>query len=246
MIVKSPAKLNLNLKVLGKRADGYHELLSLFQTIDLYDEINIELHHQDEFSSSDINLPMDERNLVVKALNLFRKTTQIPFFVKIHLTKNIPQEAGLGGGSSNAAHTLIALNKLLNFPIKDLHPLAAKLGSDVNFFLVGGRAICSGRGEIVSPVPSEKPESYWLVKPPFGCSTPLIFKNLPDERSGFMNELEPAAYIVEPRLKELKNSLVDQGMQKVQMTGSGSTFFCQGDKKPSFPPDYFIKQVTSV
>lgn len=246
MIVKSPAKINLNLKILGKRPDGYHELQSILQAIDLFDEIEINLSSYDQFSCSDPSLPLDEKNLVIKALNLFRETVQIPFFVRIHLIKNIPQEAGLGGGSSNSAHTLIALNKLLESPLKDLHPLAAKLGSDVNFFLVGGRALCEGRGEIVTPLKNETPESYWLVKPPFGCSTPLIFKNLPPERSGYKNELEPAAFIVEPRLKSLKENLIAQGMLNVQMSGSGSTFFCQGEQKPVMPSTFFVKKVTSV
>lgn len=245
----SPAKINLFLHVHRKRTDGYHDLSSLFQTVDLYDTLHLSLSTSDLLTCNDPNLPTNSSNLVSKAVALFRAKTDLKFCASIHLEKKIPQEAGLGGGSSNAATTLWALNKLLNtnIPIGTLKLWAAELGSDVPFFLTSGTAFCTGRGEIMvdrSPIPSKT--SLTLVTPPFGMSTQKVFQNLdlaalpqrnPEidlirmQEGEFVlyNDLEAAAFSMNPKLKQLKQMLFDCGYSHVCMTGSGSTFFCFGN-----------------
>lgn len=133
MILQSPAKINTILKVLGKRQDGYHEIFSIMQAVSFFDTITIKLAAKDTFTCSDATLRMDGANLVVKAVELFRKTTNIDQPLSIHLEKRIPQGAGLGGGSSNAATTLFGLDELFKTQL-DLLSLGACLGSDVPFF----------------------------------------------------------------------------------------------------------------
>lgn len=225
------AKINLFLKIIGKRSDGFHELLSRFQTIDLHDTLYADRSSFDHFFVSDRSLPTDEKNLVIKARDLFRKETGFVDPLSIRLEKRIPSEAGLGGGSSNAAAMLRIMKHLSGLNI-DLHPLAAKIGSDVNFFLVGGTALCKGRGEIVEPEPDLPKQDYWIIKPDFGCPTRLVYQNLVPPYLDETNQLEPAAFIVEPRLKAIKDDLIAQGFQNVTLCGSGSSFFCTGEKTP--------------
>ncbi len=231
MLVRSYAKINLFLKITGKRSDGYHDLISRFQTIDLHDELYVDRSPFDHFSLSDPTLPLDERNLVIRARDLFRKETGYIELLSIRLEKRIPTEAGLGGGSSNAAAMLRAMNVMSGKNI-DLHPLASELGSDVNFFLVGGTALCRGRGEIVEPEPDLPKQDYWIIKPNFGCPTKLVYQNLRAPYADEENQLEAAAFIVEPRLKVIKDELKAQGFQNVTLCGSGSSFFCTGEHMP--------------
>lgn len=211
--------------------DGYHDLVSRFQTIDLHDELHVDRSSLDQFTCSDPKLPTDERNLVIKARDLFRQETGYREPLSIQLEKRIPQEAGLGGGSSNAAAMLRAMKALSGLNI-DLHPLAAKLGSDVNFFLVGGTALCKGRGEIVEAEIDLPGQAFWIIKPDFGCATKLVYQNLTAPYPDTNNQLEAAAFKVEPRLKVLKEELTAQGFTNVTLCGSGSSFFCQGDHTP--------------
>lgn len=229
--VRCFAKINLFLKIIGKRKDGYHEILSRFQTIDLHDELYVNRSSFDSFSTSDPSLSLDDKNLVIRARDLFRKKTGFLEPLSIRLEKRIPSEAGLGGGSSDAAATLRAMNHLSGLNI-DLHPLAAEIGSDVNFFLVGGTALCKGRGEIVEPEPDLPSQSYWIIKPDFGCPTKHVYQNLVPPYSSDENQLEEAAFKVEPRLKAIKEDLIAQGFQRVTLCGSGSSFFCIGEKTP--------------
>lgn len=231
MLVRSYAKINLFLKIIGKRSDGYHDLISRFQTIDLHDELYVDRSPFDHFSLSDPTLPNDERNLVIRARNLFRKETGYLEPLSIRLEKRIPTEAGLGGGSSNAAAMLRAMKFLSGMNI-DLHPLAAQLGSDVNFFLVGGTALCKGRGEIVEPELDLPKQDYWIIKPNIGCPTKAVYQNLTAPYANEENQLESAAFKVEPRLKDLKDELKAQGFQNVTLCGSGSSFFCIGEHRP--------------
>lgn len=159
MILFSPAKINLFFRVLKKRDDGYHEIASLYQAIDLGDTLNITLNECDELSCSDPSLQTDESNLVLKAAALFRKKTALALYIKVHLHKQIPIQAGLGGGSSNAATTLWALNKLANCPasFQDLALWSCELGSDVAFFFSKGAAYCTGRGELFSSLDNFAP-----------------------------------------------------------------------------------------
>lgn len=245
----SPAKLNLFLYTVRKRDDGFTELVSFFHAINLFDTLEISLSSQDQFSCNRPDLPIDETNTVYRALQLFRKKTGKDFHVSIQLTKQIPSMAGLGGGSSNAATTLWALNELTEakIAVDTLAEWGAEIGSDVPFFFSRGQAMVSGRGEIVQSIHQEKPFTAWLAKPCFGLSTPVVFrvldfskrrtrdiaklKSLEDFHC--FNDLEKPALSVEPRLASIKDRLLEMGFQQVVMTGSGTTFFCLGDTQPT-------------
>jgi 4-diphosphocytidyl-2-C-methyl-D-erythritol kinase len=265
MKVQSPAKINLFFQILGKRDDGYHNIASLYQAIDLADEIEITVSDVDSFSCSDARLPMDSTNLVIKALTLFRAKTGIATPVKIILIKRIPREAGLGGGSSNAASTLLALNEIFNYPLEsdELLPLAAELGSDVSFFLSPGAAYCTGRGEKIKKIRPLDQELLWIVKPPVGLSTAAVYQGIDsaslrtnDPRQAlesfllgqkeYFNDLEASAFKLMPSLYDLKKSLQDQGYRAVLMCGSGSAFFCLGGGTPTVPPDHFVARAKYI
>ena len=151
--IKSPAKINLHLEVIGKRNDGYHELAMIMQNIDLADYLEFEINKEGLIKlKSDCNhLSLDSDNLIVKSANLLKKLSNNDLGANIFLKKNIPIGAGLAGGSSNAAATLIGLNMLwnLNLDNNELLKLSASLGSDVPFFINGGTQLCFGRGEIL-------------------------------------------------------------------------------------------------
>jgi len=154
LTIRAPAKLNLTLEALGKRPDGYHEIRSVIQTISLCDTLRFELSTEVSISSG---LPewSAEKSLVAKAVTLLQQTAGVAKGVKIEIAKNIPSVSGLGGDSSDAAATLLGLNKLweLNLPQSKLLELAVQLGSDVVFFLYGGTVLMAGRGEIITPLP---------------------------------------------------------------------------------------------
>jgi 4-diphosphocytidyl-2-C-methyl-D-erythritol kinase len=190
---------------------------------------------------------MGSDNLIAKALHLFRNRFPFPFGVNIHLEKRIPMQAGLGGGSSNAATTLWALNELAGRPahLNQLIEMGSSLGSDVSFFFSQGTAYCTGRGERIEPYSLPSPMEGWIAKPPFGLSTLLVYKEtrpeeLPPrdprssvgaafaERPLYYNDLEPAALRLEPRLLTFRNQLERMGFDAVTMTGSGTAFFCRG------------------
>lgn len=247
----SPAKINLYLRLVGKREDGYHNLESLFQAISLKDEIFFSLSSKDTFTCDDPNLPLDHRNFIQLALNSFRQMTKIKTPVSIHLNKKIPIQAGLGGGSSNGATTLWGLNKLLkaNLSKEQLLQLAAQVSSDSPFFFSKGSALCEGRGDIVKDLKSLNSQTGWLVKPDYGISTHEAFKRtvhidkpkvtIEESLKSFYglelkpyNQLEEIACLIEPRLKKLKDKLCEDHKRVVFMTGSGSALVCFG-KKPT-------------
>lgn len=197
LVVRTPAKLNLFLDVLGKRPDGYHELETLMVSIGLFDTLRFEANDSGglELSLDPASpgipkemlplLPQDGRNLILKAAQLLRDVTGCQLGVKIHLSKMIPLQAGLGGGSSDAAAALVGLNVFwkLGLTSQELHPLAARLGSDVNFFLDSAPlAICRGRGEQIEPIRLGRPLHFVLVKPPVGLSTGEVFSRLKIDR----------------------------------------------------------------
>ena len=159
--VRCPAKINLTLEVLGKRRDGFHEIQSIMQTISLYDYLTIELNN--EFDGIKIEgdseqIPYNEKNIVYKAWQLYKETTNFCGGVSVYIEKNIPVCAGLAGGSTNAAGFLVGINYLCGNILnrKELHELCAKLGSDLNFCLEGGCSICTGRGENIEKLPSQQ------------------------------------------------------------------------------------------
>lgn len=172
---RAPAKLNLALEILGKRADGFHELLSVMQTVTIEDTLTIQPAAAMAFTCSDPTLARG--NLVERAMEALRAEVASYTPVRLHLDKVIPVGAGLGGGSSDAATTLLALDHLwgANLDCHRLTTLAAGLGSDVPFFLHGGTCLVAGRGERVRPLPRPAPAWYVLVTPPIHVSTARVF-----------------------------------------------------------------------
>ncbi len=181
---KSPGKVNLLLNVLGRRADGFHELETVMQPVNVCDRLTFERNGAAiRLSCSHPELPVDSKNLVHRAAEKFMEAANISGGVKIHLEKNIPLAAGLGGGSGNAATTLIALNELFNQPLSGakLRELAESLGSDIPFFLQDKPAFATGRGENILPLepfPALRGKAILLIHPGFGISTPWAYQNL--------------------------------------------------------------------
>jgi len=198
---KSPCKVNLLLNILGKRPDGFHELETVMQPVDFCDELAFECGGKGiQLSCSDKGLPVNSKNLVYRAAKDFLSAVKIRDAVKIHLEKKIPLAAGLGGGSGNAATTLLALNELFGMPLahEKLHKIAAELGSDIPFFLQHKPALATGRGEKIQPLanfPALRGKAFLLIHPGFGISTPWAYQNLarfPDAlngKAGRANEL---------------------------------------------------------
>lgn len=180
----SPCKVNLLLNILGKRPDGFHELETVFHPVNLCDRIRFQrLGHGVQLTCNDPRLPTDATNLVHRAATTYLKSALIPEGVRLLLEKRIPMAAGLGGGSGNAATTLLGLNELFGnpLPLTRLHDLAATLGSDVNFFLQAKPALATGRGEKVESLenfPALRGAHFLLIHPGFGISTPWAYQNL--------------------------------------------------------------------
>lgn len=243
----SPAKINLFLRILKRRPDGYHEIASLFQAIDLCDTLFYSFGSEDKLTCTDPSIPTDRNNLILKAVDLFRKKTTQDFKVKIHLEKKIPVQAGLGGGSSNAATTLWALNELCDRPatLDQLIQWSGEIGSDITFFLSQGTAYGMGRGEVLRFLPALQKKLLSIVKPSEGLSTPEVYKKLDvsilqqrdpekiladfcDGRYNCFNDLEIPAFALMPELAHLQSRLKSSGFSDVLMSGSGSAFFCLG------------------
>lgn len=248
----SPAKVNLFFKVISKREDGYHNIASLYQAISLSDLLCFKKSKKDNFFCfNNDELKWDNNNLIKKAVDLFRAETKIMDPIEIYLKKNIPMEAGLGGGSSNAATTLWALNETFSRPldIQDLIEISKNIGADVPFFFSSGRAFCSDIGNVIEDMPSRETLKFYIAKPDFGMSTKKVYENLNinllnknnliDFRKAifhdeyqFFNDLEISAFALDERLGQLKTHLIKMGFSKVVMTGSGSAFICMGNIKP--------------
>lgn len=243
----SPAKVNLVLRVLGKRRDGYHEIASLMQSISLCDEL---LFTPQPFGirlrCPGSGLPEDEGNLVFRAAQAFFSRAGVPGGIEIELHKRIPLAAGLGGGSSNAATTLQTLNEINGFPLSrvNLSHLAASLGADVPFFLYGPRAWAFGIGERLEPADSLPPFDLVLLHPPLEVPTGPVYQGLNlgltngfihysiprfytmrDVAQGLWNDLESVTLKRYPELGELKSTLLRQGASGALMSGSGPTVF---------------------
>jgi 4-diphosphocytidyl-2-C-methyl-D-erythritol kinase len=241
--VRAPAKVNLSLRVVGRRADGFHEVETFISPISLYDELEVEKRAEHiAIDCDDPSIPCDDQNLVVRAAAVFFSETGIRGGVFVRLKKNIPHGAGLGGGSSDAASALIALNALFetNLPRADLAKLAESIGSDVPFFLFESAACCRGRGELVRPEKLKESFSLLLIKPKFGVSTQFAYRQWqtsaelpgidyrPQDYHGrmFMNDLERPVFQKFVFLGRIKMWLLDQPEITVAlMSGSGSTVF---------------------
>jgi len=253
----SPAKVNLVLEVLGKRPDGYHELKSIVQTIDLCDTLYFELAEEVSFQCTEPALNTSQ-NLVVRAANLLKQTTGYGGGAKVLLEKRIPWGAGLGGGSSNAAITLIALNRLwgLNLSHSELAGLATRLGSDVPFFIYGSTALVEGRGEKVTPLdalptiwlvllippftgmPDKTRRLFSLLKPEHYTSGEFVSKALESQRkqggiapSLMFNTFDKIAFETFPSLEYYWNAFQEVGATYIHLVGSGPCLFSAADNR---------------
>ncbi len=247
--IRAPAKINLTLEVLSKRNDGYHEIRSVLQTIDLCDIITIEEGKGTSLKSGTKEWDA-EKSLVSKAVGLFREATGFYKSVLITVEKNIPMMAGLGGDSSDAAAVLRGLNRFceIDLPLEELHRIAKQLGSDVPFFLYGGTALVEGRGEIVTPLPSVPELHLVLAVPPIYIlpgKTGRLFESLTSnhytdgeitrrfievlnsqgEIPPLFNTFENIAYKIFPGLNVFKEHFLKLGVEKVHLAGSGPVLF---------------------
>lgn len=240
--VLAPAKLNLFLHITGRRADGYHLLQSVFMLIDWCDTLHLDLKLDGTIQRIDLNTPLPADDLIVRAARALQSASGTSLGVEIRIDKQIPAQAGMGGGSTDAASTLLALNKLwgLNWPVSKLLPLGLALGADVPFFLHGHNAWVEGIGEKISAV-LVPPSRFVVVKPNAGIETARIFGSAALERatktatiSDFAaqpydfgrNDLQPVAQALCPEVEMALQWLQSFGL-KPRMTGSGSAVFAQ-------------------
>ena len=238
--VPSPAKLNLFLHIVGRRPNGYHELQTIFQLIDLYDWLEFTPHHDSNIHIVGLNQVQQQENLIYKAALAIQPYAKQPCWLKIKLEKNIPMGAGLGGGSSNAATTLIVLNQLWKCELdqEQLAKIAVKLGADVPIFIYGKNAWAEGIGEQISLI--ELPQKQFIVlKPDCFISTQLLFSQKTLTRnskhskfcayqqkpSDFGNNFEPLAQMLYPKVDEAMQYLNQFGQAK--LTGTGACVFVE-------------------
>ena len=249
MLLRAFAKINLDLRILGRRPDGYHEVRTILQIVDWYDEMRLDNSERFEFVCH--GGPGDESNLVVRAVREFERATGVPVDVRIELFKNIPIGAGLGGGSADAAVTLLGLQQFCgrSLPSSQLEGCLRALGSDVPFFAVGGKAFGVGRGDEV--VPQEDDPTYWIVIVHTGVaiSTAEAYSWLtvsgesntiegfyaqldPGRESGLPgNDFENPVFEHHPVLGEIKGELLRLGATQAALSGSGSALFGRFDRK---------------
>ena len=245
MQLLAPAKINLSLKILGRRSDEFHEIETLIAPISLYDELKIERRTSKqgiEFRCNDPSVPQGDDNLAVRAARAFFKKMKIKSGVLIELKKKIPHGAGLGGGSSDAASTLMALNELFEAKLtrEALAKMAEGIGSDVSFFIFQSAAICRGRGELVSPIKLRKQLFVLLLKPQFGVPTAWAYQRWRGAREipgvsyaaqefvgqTFVNDLERSVFEKFVFLAQLKMWQLEQPeVGAALISGSGSTVF---------------------
>lgn len=251
--VPAPAKLNLFLHITGRRADGYHLLQSVFMLIDWQDQLHFERLQSAEISRNDLNpqapaLPAND--LCVRAAQALQTATGCTQGVRISIDKHIPSQAGMGGGSSDAATTLIALNRLWNLGLSrnELEKIGISLGADVPFFIRGHNAWVEGIGEIITPLADKyalPPSTFWVVKPDSGLNTQSIFTSPNLQRNtkhariedfaadhyGFgHNDLQPVAEALCKDVMQARQWLSSYGLHAT-MTGSGSAVFAQTSKE---------------
>lgn len=252
--IKTPAKINLTLEVLNKRDDGFHNIQSIMQAVNLYDYITFSIKPSNELkinlSGNSNEIPYNESNLIYKAaVKFFEKINSFNYKLNIHIEKNIPVSAGLAGGSSNAAGTFFALNKLFDNILseKELNELCATLGSDLNFCLTGGCCLCTSRGEVIEKIPSYE-QDISIIKPKnIGISAKEAYtkfaqskdKSNPNntmklkelllkgsfDKSLLYNSFEKSLFYDYEELQFIKNNVKDS-----LMSGSGSAFFVLNKK----------------
>jgi 4-diphosphocytidyl-2-C-methyl-D-erythritol kinase len=244
---KAPAKINLLLRVLRKRPDGYHDLASIMQQISIYDELEYTLQQEGiTLHCPGTDLPTNEQNLIYRAAQTIFNHTGYRNGVEIVLNKSIPSAAGLGGGSSDAATTLMTLNDLCSLGLSktELIKLGAKLGADVPFFIFGRSAFATGIGDKLQTLPDLPQINMVLINPTFPLSTKTVYENLNlaltkkknnysiprfyalgDVIRELHNDLEAVSLKMHPELNDLKQILMKEGALGALMSGSGPTLF---------------------
>jgi 4-diphosphocytidyl-2-C-methyl-D-erythritol kinase len=243
------AKVNLGLEVLFRREDGYHEIRTLFQTVNFYDELEFDLIDSSEIQleGDDPAIPWDETNLIFRAAWLMQQKYKPGAGLKIKVRKKIPAGSGLGGGSSDAAVTLMALNRLWNLglELRDLSDLASSLGADVAYFLTGGLCLGEGKGERISPLKELPPLPCLIAWPDYAISTAEIYVRYDEQPSltkgsqpsrikeflerrrlrYLVNELEATIFEIYPGLREIKDFLLGEEALISAVSGTGSAVF---------------------
>ncbi len=251
------AKINLLLRILGKREDGFHELCTIFQTVSLFDEITFGENDEINLTCNVQNFPTDKTNLIIKAANALNKEFGVKSGAKIHLEKRIPAPGGLGGGSSNAAVALLGLATLWNLEIEfeKLVEIGAKLGSDVPFFFYGGTAFATGRGTEIVAMEDFDEKFLLIVTPNIEVSTAEAFArfNAPyltnetsksilkicqNEADSFKsrqkilsNDFEKSVFEFQPEIRRVKEKLLNSGARQAVLSGSGASVFAEFDKE---------------
>ena len=267
--IKAPAKINLGLFVVSKRSDGYHNLNTLFYPIcDLFDTITFQKSNEFIFTCSDTSIPNDGNNLVVKAVKLLEKIKGNNINVSIELNKRIPSQAGLGGGSSDAAATLISINEMFKIGLDNEQLLISglELGADVPFFIKAKAAVGKSRGELLELIDLQIDNPIMLVNPHINISTKEAFSNVavgetkidlklaiknnkPDFcflRKHVGNDFEPYIFKRYPEIETIKEKMYIAGAEYALLSGSGSTVYgifpdteSAEKMKDSLPKDYF-------
>ncbi|MGD0552255.1 MAG: 4-(cytidine 5'-diphospho)-2-C-methyl-D-erythritol kinase [Sedimentisphaerales bacterium] len=257
LLVRAPAKINLSLLVAGKRPDGYHELETIMVKINWYDEILIEPGRGkgiELICKGPYEVPDGEDNLVYKAAKLTLESGKQGTGVRVTLTKNIPAGTGLGSGSSDAAGTLMGINRFLKLGLskKKLAGLASQLGSDIAFFLGGPVSFCTGRGEKVQKLPKSEFRVF-LIVPNVSVSTKRVYENYRHDSAKYehfskeisvyiskkkidlisklcANMLQESCFELNTKLRELKKEVERTGIRPLCLSGSGSSMYCIIDK----------------
>lgn len=247
MKIKTPAKINLGLNVTGKRTDGYHYIETIFYPFNLNDYISFEKSDALSIESNNIQLVKEDGNSIIKAVHILEKETSNKLNVKIYLEKNIPIGAGMGGGTSDGAAALIALNDLyeLGLSKNKLRELALQIGSDAPYFINPVPSIAKGRGEILSEIEFNIQSPILIINPGIHISTKWAYDNLPANlphksisiNSGFgnldlsnlkdilTNDFEKVVFPAYPEIENIKTQLYELGAVFALMTGSGSTVY---------------------
>ena len=267
MLEKANAKLNLCLNVKSRREDGYHELEMIMVPLDLHDTLEVEVADKTTLTSN-VDMPLDSSNTIIKAIEVMRKYYGFTENFKINVDKKIPMQAGLAGGSSDGAAMLRCINELLhlNLDVETLARIGKEIGADVPFCVYNTPAIVKGIGEKIETFTMPKNYYVLLVKPKEGVSTKLCFESLNLEtaihpdchalKDALVNEdadeihkhmqntLESSAFVILPKIEDIKNELIQYGFPYVLMSGSGSTVFSLSEDK-EFVEKAYVKYCDS-
>lgn len=273
-VARSYAKINLTLDVLGRRADGYHDVEMIMQTVSLFDLIIIDKTYSNIVVNTNLKyLPNNDKNIAYKAAKLFLEKTGARGGVRIMIHKNIPVAAGLAGGSGNGAAVLCAMNKLFNadFSVEELCEMGAQLGADVPYCIVGGTQLASGIGEVLKPLPDMKKSTILIVKPPINVSTGTVYEQIdnapietrPDTEKiigaltdgdiktvaeNMCNVMESVTETMYPVIGGIKKKMLLNGASGAVMSGSGPSVFgiFEDENKAKLSHDSFAHQYRDV